>query len=247
MKFERYTVKKQYKVSYDESILSNFKFSNLKLILRKALCGDPNPSTGEFLYFRTLINPDLDEKCIQLILFYNFQKFPPHKHDYHSFLLFLDDNERVKYLIYDKGHHLSKVVYPKKENSVLFLSVMMWDHHFIILPTKKWKKKSIWLTRPLNYTLKPLHPKQIWYFWTIPSMAQLKIRSKLTDPWDPEMKKTFRDVFKCPICGKKHYMDLMNVSIKEKGKLSLDVRCKNHFFTAINDLKNQKLYTNFKE
>ena len=233
-----------YKISYDESNLSDFDFPNFKLILRRALCGDPNPKTGEYLYYRILENPSLKEKCLQFILFYNFQKFPPHKHDYHSFLIYLDLNNNVKYLIYDKGHHKSKVIYPKKKKNVLLLTVMMWDHHYIILPVKGWKKRAFWLTAPLRYTLKPLNPRQIWYFWTIPSMAQLKLRSKLIDPWDPMQKVTFRDVYNCPICGKEHHMDYMNVKGHE---LSLDITCDGHSFTAINDLKNQKLYTTLKK
>ena len=240
MNFQDYVVKPGYKISYDKSVFSEFTFPNLKLILRRALCGDPNPKTGEFLYYRILENPKLNEKCIQLMLFYNFQKVPPHKHDYHSFLIFLDDKNNVKSLIYDKGHHRSKVIYPKKGKNVLIITVFMWDHHFIILPTKGWKKKRFWLTSPLKYTLKPLDPRQIWYFWTIPSMAQLKIRSKLIDPWDSRMIETFRDVFQCPTCGKEHHMDLMKV---DKGILTLTIPCKGHFFIAINDLKKQKLYT----
>ena len=240
MNLDEIVKKPEYNISYDKVLLSDFTFPNLKLILRRALCGDPNPKTGEFFYYRILENPKLKEKCIQLMLFYNFQKFPPHKHDYHCFLLFLDEKNNVKSLIYDEGHHRSKIIYPKKDKNVLIITVFMWDHHFVILPTKGWKKNLFWLTSPLKYTLKPLDPKQIWYFWTIPSMASLKIRSKLIDPWDPRMVETFRDIFTCPKCGKEHFMDLMNVN---KGILSLNIPCDDHSFMAHYDLVKQKLYT----
>ncbi|NHI94592.1 MAG: hypothetical protein EAX96_19025 [Candidatus Lokiarchaeota archaeon] len=240
MDLEELVVKKPYKVSYDKSILSNFEFPNFKLVLRRALCGNPNPKTGEYLFYRIIENPIVHEKCLQFILFYNFQKFPPHKHDYHSFLIYLDNKNNVKSLIYDKGHHRSKIIYPKREKNILLLSVMMWDHHYILLPVKGWKKRFFWLTRPLKFTLKPLNGRQIWYFWTIPSMAQLKLRSKLIDPWDPQQFVTFRDVFYCPKCGKEHHMDYMNV----KGStLSLDIECNGHLFNAEYDLQNQKLYS----
>jgi len=240
MNLDEIVKKPGYKISYDKAFFSEFNFPNLKLILRRALCGDPNPKTGEFLYYRILENTKKNEKCIQLMLFYNFQKLPPHKHDYHSFLLFLDEENNVKSLIYDKGHHRSRVIYSKKEKNILIITVFMWDHRFIVFPTKGWKKKLLRLTSPLKYTLKPLDPKQIWYFWTITSMAQLKIRSKLIDPWDPRMKETFRDIFKCPICGKEHHMDYMDV---DKEILTLTVPCNGHSFVATNDLKNQKLFT----
>ena len=244
MDLAKLVVKHPYIISYDKSLLSNFKFPNFKLVLRRALCGNPNPKTGEYLYYRILENPDLKERCLQFILFYNFQKFPPHKHDYHSFLIYLDEQNHVKYLIYDEGHHRSKLIYPKKDKNVLLLSVMMWDHHYIILPVKRWKKRAFWLTQPLKFTLKSLDPKQIWYFWTIPSGAQLKLRSKLIDPWDPMQKITFRDIFACPVCGKEHHMDYMDV---QGSKLSLEIACNGHSFIAINDLKSQKLYTKLKK
>ena len=93
MDISKLVVKSPYKISYDDRLISNFEFSNFKLVLRRALCGDPNPKTGEYLYYRILKNPDLNEKCLQFILFYNFQKFPPHKHDYHSFLIYLDEKK----------------------------------------------------------------------------------------------------------------------------------------------------------
>ncbi|MHA1143356.1 MAG: hypothetical protein ACTSRW_01330 [Candidatus Helarchaeota archaeon] len=227
-----YSVAKQdYEISHDRKAISDLNFPNFKLYLRRALCGNPNPNSGEFLFFRILKNPHLGETCIQFLLFYNFQKFPPHKHDYHAFFVFLDEKDHVKYLIYDKGHHWSQVFEPRSKRDEIILAVVAWDHHYMRLPVKK---KYFWLTRPLKFQLKELTAKQIFRFWTIDSMAQLKIRSKLFDPWDLDMKMTFRDVFICPSCQKRYLMDYMNLNGR---KLEKKLHCCGRSYMAMLDLE----------
>ncbi|MHA1301866.1 MAG: hypothetical protein ACTSO9_20815, partial [Candidatus Helarchaeota archaeon] len=153
----------------------------------------------------------------------------PHKHDYHPFFIFLDKNSQVSYMIYDKGHHNGKIIYPTKD--LLILSVFKPDHGYTT------QFKSFNITRPFKCTYKALKPEQIIYFWKINNMAQLKLRTKLVDPWDPGIKHTFRDEAKCPYCSKIHLMDFMNL---QKNRLYLKIQCKlNHSFVAEYDIKNQ--------
>ncbi|MFX0138489.1 MAG: hypothetical protein ACFFDN_32905, partial [Candidatus Hodarchaeota archaeon] len=181
--------------------------------------------------FRILENNG--EKCIQFIIFYQWQYFPPHKHDYHPFFIFLDENSNVSHMIYDKGHHRGKKILPT--NEPLIFSIFLPDHHF------ETKFKSMILTRPLKCTYKPFKPKQIIYFWKINSMAQLKLRTKLIDPWDPGINYTFRDEVKCPYCENSHLLDFMNL---DKNRLFLEIECRNHKFKAEYDIMRQTFSIN---
>ncbi len=231
MNLNKIVTKIDYKIRYDLDIFCKItsrglSFPNFKLIFRRIACGNPNPKKKEFAYFRILENNG--KKCIQFIIFYQWQYFPPHKHDYHPFNIYLDENSDVTHIIYDKGHHSSQTLYPS--NEALNFSIFMPDHHF----TTQFKSKII--TRPFKCTYKPLKPRQIIYFWKINSMAQLKLRTKLIDPWDPGIKYTFRDEVRCPFCGAVHLLDFMNV---ENNQLFLQIRCKDHEFKAKYDLIKQ--------
>lgn len=231
MNVEKYVAQEPYRISYDREMISNFKFPNFTLILRRALCGNPNPQKGGWLFYRSLFNPKLNETCLQFVLFYRFQKVPPHWHDYHSFLLYLDEKHDVKYLIFDKGHHWSQLVHPPRNKKAFILAVFLWDHRYVLLP---YKKIYLWASQPLTFSLKELTPEMIYHLWTIKSGAQIKMRSKLVNPWNPEIKITFRDVFTCPFCQKRHQMDYMEV---QGSVLTSTIKCKGHSYQAIYDLK----------
>ncbi|MHA1379257.1 MAG: hypothetical protein ACTSRG_12815 [Candidatus Helarchaeota archaeon] len=232
MNLDKIVAKNNYVIRYD---LTNFckitsaglLFPNFKLILRRVACSNPNPRKKEFVFFRILENLT-NEKCIQFIIFYQWQYLPPHKHDYHPFFIFLNNKSQVRCIIYDKGHHNGKIVYPTKDP--LVLSVFKPDHGYTT------QFKSYYVSKPFKCTYKAFKPKQIIYFWKINSMAQLKLRTKLIDPWTPGIKYTFRDEVKCPYCKSKHLFDFMNV---EKNRLVLEVKCKDHKFMAEYNIKSQ--------
>ena len=109
MNLDKIVAKPNYNICYDLSKFckitsSGLLFPNFKLILRRVACGNPNPKKNEFAYFRILENFN-KQKCIQFIIFYQWQYFPPHKHDYHPFFIYLNEKDDVNYLMYDKGHH----------------------------------------------------------------------------------------------------------------------------------------------
>ena len=235
MNLDKIVIKSNYNIRYDLNKFCKITsrgllFPNFKLILRRVACGDPNPKKKEYTYFRIIENND--EKCIQFIIFYQWQYFPPHKHDYHPFFIYLDKNSDVNHMIYDKGHHRGKKILPTSKP--LIFSIFLPDHHF------ETKFKSMILTRPLKCSYKALKPRQILYFWKINSMAQLKLRTKLIDPWDPGIHYTFRDEVKCPSCGNLHLLDFMNL---KKNKLFLEIECKNHRFKAEYDIIGQTFIT----
>ncbi|MHA1132557.1 MAG: hypothetical protein ACTSQI_02180 [Candidatus Helarchaeota archaeon] len=169
-------VKPEYQLSYDSSHLNNFKFINLQVNLKYFLCGPPK-SEGEGIFYRIVQNNDV--KCIQCIIFYKTQWIPYHPHDYHPFYIYLDANNCVKFLIIDDGHHFSKLIrIPEnsQENSI-DITLFLPDHG-LTNQIRKFGKK-------FHPKLIPLLPEQIKKWWFINNMAQLKLRTKLIDPWAP--------------------------------------------------------------
>lgn len=236
MNLDTIVKKTDYKIRYDlnkfcKITSKGLLFSNFKLILRRIACGNPNPKKNEYAYFRILENDE--NKCIQFIIFYQWQYYPPHKHDYHPFFIYVDENLNVSHMIYDKGHHSSKVIYPTKDP--LIFSITSPDHHFST------QFNSMIMTRPFRCTYKPLMPRQIMYFWKINSMAQFKLRTKFINPWDPGIQYTFRDEAKCPYCGNIHLLDFMNLV---KNRLFLEIECNNHKFKAEYNINNQIFSSN---
>lgn len=162
------------RLRYDQVLLNGFNFENLRIIFKYFLCLPPKSQT-EGLYFRILESNQ--GKCIQCLFFYEIQWIPYHPHDYHPFYIYLDENNYVKHVIIDDGHHFSKLI-PislKTQEDVLIISLFLPDHGLtnqINLLGKTFKPHLI-----------PLLPEQISEWWLINNMAQLKLRTKLVDPW----------------------------------------------------------------
>ncbi|MFX1295624.1 MAG: hypothetical protein ACFFD2_12335 [Promethearchaeota archaeon] len=169
-------VKPEYQISYDKSLLNNFSFKNLKINLRYFLCGPPK-SKGEGIFYRIIQNKT--KKCIQCIIFYKMQRIPYHPHDYHPFYIYLDANDNVKFLIIDDGHHFSKLILieERKKQKTIDITIFLPDHGL----TNKIKR----ISKIFKPDLIPLLPEQIQKWWIINNMAQLKLRTKLIDPWAP--------------------------------------------------------------
>ena len=229
----------KYRLVYDQTILNDFKFKNLSIIFKNFLCGPPR-SENEGLFYRIIEKGQ--EKCIQCIFFYKTQRIPYHPHDYHPFFIYLDENDLVKQVIIDDGHHYSKLIYKKDEPNQkknLVITIFLPDHGLT-------DKLSL-LGKLFNPKLIPLIPEQIIRWWTINNMAQLKLRTKLIDPWskglipDNFIKKdsiiyrlnyisphpiipnktenlsfSFRDEVSCPICGRRELLDFMSVYTPKK-------------------------------
>ncbi len=169
-------VKPEYQVSYDKTLVNNFYFKNLRINLRYLLCGPPR-SKGEGLFYR-IIHGD-HETCIQCIFFYKRQWIPYHTHDYHPFYIYLDKNHSVKHLIIDDGHHFSKLlpIQRKRDQKAINITILLPDHGLTNLLNK--------LSKIFQPKLIPLLPDQIQKWWQLNNMAQLKLRTKLIDPWAP--------------------------------------------------------------
>jgi len=231
------TAKPAYHLNYNKSLLKGFSFKNLKIIFKYFLCFPPN-SKEEGLYYRILESNW--GKCIQCIFFYKTQWIPYHPHDYHPFYIYLEDNNCVKYVIFDCGHHFSKLISvdAKAEKKLLKIALFLPDHG---------------LTNQINYlgknfepNLIPLLPEQIIRWWQINNSAQLKLRTKLVDPWAPglipntslqnkpliyrlnyifpfkifpseeiNLKFTFRDEAFCPTCHRITPLDFMPLFYNE--------------------------------
>lgn len=222
-------IKPDYQVSYDQRLLHNFSFKNLRINLRYLLCGPPK-SQGEGLFYRILRGKG--EICIQCIFFYKTQWIPYHPHDYHPFYIYLNEDYFVKHILIDDGHHFSKLLplpnksYLKEVNITIFLP----DHG---LTNRLHKLGKIFFPK-----LIPLVPEQIQKWWQINNMAQLKLRTKLIDPWanglipnkpmqkeslltrlnhvlplniypSSHSKYTFRDEVFCPVCNNMETLDFM--------------------------------------
>jgi len=167
-------LKRGYHLSYDHTRFSDFTFKNLRLNLRYFLCGPPQ-SEGEGIYYRIIHNQQ--KTCIQCIIFYKTQWVPYHPHDYHPFYIYLDAKNCVEFLLIDDGHHFSKLIPIKKNNRQFTQNIT------IFLPDHGLTNQLGRISKIFKPKLLPLLPEQIVKWWTINNMAQLKLRSKLIDPW----------------------------------------------------------------
>ena len=246
------TIKPGYKIFYEKALLNNFNFPNTKINLRYLLCGPPK-SLGEGIFYRIIQKKE--QKCIQCIIFYKIQRFPYHPHDYHPFYIYLDDDNRVEFIILDDGHHFSKLISKREiENKKsINITIFLLDHGL----TDQINRFS----KPFKPKFVPLLPEQIKKWWLINNMAQLKLRTKLIDPWAPGLipkvptqKKsllyrlnyilptkiftfaeenqrfTFRDEVFCPYCKTMETLDFMPLhQDPATGKyfLQKQVTCKN--------------------
>ena len=167
-------IKSEYQISYDKTLLNDFHFKNLRIIFRCLLCGPPK-SKGEGLFYR-IIDGDKGT-CIQCLFFYKTQWIPYHPHDYHPFYIYLNKENNVRFLIIDDGHHFSSLIpiHEGNDENIINITVLLPDHGL----TNQIKRIGK-LFRP---KLNPLSPAQIEKWWLINNMAQLKLRTKLIDPW----------------------------------------------------------------
>ncbi|MBD3228151.1 MAG: hypothetical protein GF329_08175 [Candidatus Lokiarchaeota archaeon] len=162
-----------YEISYDKTIINDLQFKNINVILSCFLCNPPQ-SKNEGIYYRIIKSEH--GKCIQCISFWNRQWFPYHIHDYHPFFIYLDDKNFVKFILIDDGHHYSKMIKISKNQigTDFRISFFLPDHGL----TDRLK-----IGRIFKPKLIPLKPKQIIKWWIINNMAQLKLRTKLIDPY----------------------------------------------------------------
>lgn len=168
--------KPDYSLSYDKTLLNGFNFANLKITFKFFLCFPPK-SKDEGLYYRILESKR--GKCIQCIFFYKIQWLPYHPYDYHPFYIYLDGDNRVKHVIIDGGHHFSKLisVNAKTQERRLIIALFLPDHGL--------SNQINHFGRIFEPNLIPLAPEQIIRWWKINNMAQIKLRTKLVDPWAP--------------------------------------------------------------
>ena len=92
----------------------------------------------------------------------------------------MDADHRVKHLIIDDGHHFSKLIpgsLKKLGQKTVNLTILLPDHGL----TNRINK----ISKIFQPVLVPLLPDQIQKWWHINNMAQLKLRTKLIDPWAP--------------------------------------------------------------
>jgi len=166
--------KPESRLTYDKTLLNGFNFENLKITFKYFLCLPPK-SENEGLYYRILENNQ--GKCIQCIFFYKTQWIPYHPHDYHPFYIYLDDYTSVKYVIIDDGHHFTKLISldAKIKKNSLILTLFLPDHGL----TNQINR----LGKIFEPKLIPLLPEKIITWWQINNMAQIKLRTKLVDPW----------------------------------------------------------------
>ena len=241
----------EYKISYDNSLINNLKFKNITIKLKTLLCGPPS-SIREGIYYRIIEDVDNKKKCIQVICFWNKQIVPFHIHDYHPFFIYLDNKNRVKFIVIDDGHHFSKLLQLDNKKTII-ITIFLPDHGLTNHLSK--------FGRVFKPKFIPLLPKQIIKWWTINNMAQIKLRTKLFDPWikslipnkipkrdsifsrinyifpfkifpgfKDDLRFTFRDETICPKCGFIQTLDFMPLyKDKHKGKYFLrkKVRCPN--------------------
>ncbi len=169
-------VNENYSVFYDEKFVNDYNFKNLSIKLKFLLCGPPQ-SKEEGIYYRIIKSHEKKEICIQNIIFYKKQKFPYHIHDFHPFYIYLDFQKNVKYVVIDDGHHFSKKLGPFRDlqNKDLIITIFLPDHG---LTNKLGSFGRLFKPRFI-----PLKPETIFKWWTYNSMAQIKLRTKLIDPW----------------------------------------------------------------
>lgn len=169
-------VKPEYKISYNKSRLLNLLFEKNRINLRYFLCGPPK-SDEEGIYYRFIHNQD--KLCIQCIVFYKTQWIPYHPHDYHPFYIYLTADDELDFILIDDGHHFSKLIPIKNAKGSKPVNIT------IFLPDHGLTDQLNWISRKFYPKLIPLTPDQIKKWWLINNMAQLKLRTKLIDPWAP--------------------------------------------------------------
>jgi hypothetical protein len=164
--------------------------------LFRFLCLDPRPSRGEGLYVRRVRRAD-GASCVQAILFYRVQWLPYHLHDYAPFYLYFDPPGRLAEIVYDAGHHRAARLSPGQA-----------DRLTVSAPWHALRPGRTPLAVKLRAAEFPLDDDTIRHWWYQKrSQAQLKLRSKLVDPWLPGLRPdggapgTFRDEAPCPRCG----------------------------------------------
>ena len=169
-------------------------------------CLDPNAARREGLYVRRVVRAD-GASCVQVILFYRVQWVPYHRNDFAPFFVYLDANDALTRIVYDVGHHRAATLLPHPD---LCLTV--------VAPWHALRPGRTALARRLRATELRLTDDVIRAWWYEPrTEAQLKLRSKLVDPWHPGLQGigrehgTFRDEAACPRCGRPALMDDMEV------------------------------------
>lgn len=200
----------------------------------RAWCGNPNGRKGEGVYYRLVRQPSDQRSCLQLILYYHVQWLPYHPNDFAPIFIYLEPDEKVSRILYDSLHHAAATIFAPKTLS--FTVIAPW-HAF----RYSWQG---WPTTRMQTAYHAMHDSIVLQWWFLRGKAQLKLRSKLIDPWhmglveqSRESRPTFRDEVKCPACGRTVQMDTMQI----EGSVFLkDCRCsRGHRFTVCYDSQRQ--------
>jgi hypothetical protein len=114
----------------------------------------------------------------------------------------------VTRLVYDKSHHRAEL----KINPEMYTFTILAPWHAIQYGRRYWPSK------PMRLSYHPLEEQLIRQWWFLPGRAQLKLRSRLVDPWHDgligpreDRRFTFRDEARCPVCGEGVEMDAMDL------------------------------------
>lgn len=196
----------------------------------KRWCGDPNRRKEEGRFWRCIENQQTRERCLQVILFYQVQRFPYHPHDFAPIYFYYNSSGQMTRILYDYYHHqvASLAVSPQAETRVI-----------VYAPWHAFKtNETHWAQRPFHCSDFLLANERLREWWAYTDMRQFKLRSKFINPWHPGLfpesaaeKATFRDEAACPVCGEIFYLDLMDF---DGERYSLEITCsKRHAYTAV--------------
>lgn len=160
-----------YQVQFDDT----FAAAHLPQVAEYADAKDP--AELESIYYRIVKN--LNESCIEYILYWNFQLFPTHSYDYEPIYIYLT-NDRVERVAFDLMHYKARV----RSAASAFKIWGLW-HGFLSIG----EPPSKTVDRPLMRLDDAVLGK--WYNRN--PKAKFEIKQKLTDPWLLRGWSTFRD------------------------------------------------------
>ena len=204
----------------------------------RAWCGNPNEKKGEGIYYRLVRQPADGRSCLQLILYYRVQWFPYHPNDFAPMNIYLESGGEVSRILYDSFHHtVATIIEPRS----LYFTVFAPWHAFK-------PGRQGWPISQMQTAYHAMEDSVILRWWFLRGKSQLKLRSKLVDPWHAgltkqsgEVRPTFRDEGKCPVCNRTVQMDTMHIQGAEFSKAC---RCAlGHSFTVRYDSERQVIET----
>ena len=189
------------------------------------LAGNPDYQKKEGIYYRLVYSPELEEICLQAVLYYRRQLFPYHINDYHPFYAYFDKSYQLIRLVYDSSHHRSMIITPCIPP--VNLTVRFPWHGY------KFGRSAVSLPFKANYF--ELTDEVLASWWLQYGKPQFKLRTKFVDPWHIGLTSrgnidgNFRDEVLCPYCGDVSFLDTMDLQSGEKFHLKVTCHNKHRF------------------